>query len=391
MNKILPIVLIGIFILSGFGASALNEDIKDTNSKTIEYQAQSIDDKAFTHNVLVEYGTTTSCPHCPPVRGYLNTIYSSGDYDFFYITLNADKESLANARYWEIPGSTGSVPQVFFDGGYRTLIGNQGSTTPYISTINYCGNRGVANIALEVNVVWLGNAEMEVEVSVTNNGGSSYSGHLHAYVTEIESRWNDYSGNKYDFSMIGYAFNQNINVGAGNTWSDTVTWNGASHGYGNIVEDNIMIVASIFDSSSKYVDETAAATTTSGGDNNPPINPNIDGPKRGTTEISYEFTFVSNDPENDEVWYYIDWDDSTFEEWVGPYNSGEEVTISHKWYKDGRKYIRAKAKDELGAESIKSTMVINIPRTKHSYNSLLLRFLEHYINEFSLIGQLLGL
>jgi glutaredoxin len=390
MNKILPIVIIGIFILSGFGASALNEDIKDTNSKTIESQAQTIDEKAFTHNVLVEYGTTSSCPHCPAVRFYLDTIFSSGDYDFFYITLNGDKNPLANARYWEIPGSSGSVPQVFFDGGYKTLIGNYGSTTPYINYIEDSGDRSVADVDLEVSTVWLGSAKIEVTVNVTNNEGSSYSGHLHAYVTEMESRWYDNSFTKYDFSMIGYAFNQNINVGAGDTWSDTVTWNGASHGYGNIVEDNIMIVASVFDPTSKFVDETAASENP-GDINHPPEPPGIYGPSQGIPGKEYDFIFISYDPEESDVWFHINWGDGTIVDWIGPYESGEEVIFSHSWDEEGSKNIEAMAKDEEGIQSDINTKSINIPRTKHSYNSLLLRFLEHYFKAFPILEKLLGL
>ena len=392
MKKILPIAIIGIFVLSGFGASALNKDIKESGSDTIEYQLEISEESSYTHNVLIEFGTTSSCPNCPSVRGYLDTIYSSDDYDFYYVTLNADKEPLANARYWELPGAQ-YVPTAWFDGAYKYLIGNQGSTTPYITYINNCGARSVADIDLEVSIVWLGGSEMEVKISVTNNAGSSYSGHLHAYVTEIESRWYDYSVTKYDFSMIGYAFNKNINVGASNTWSETVTWNGGSHGYGNIVEDNIMIVASVFNPNSKYADETAAATTSSGDDNKPPDPPYIYGPTSGKAGIEYDFTFVTTDPEGSDVYYWIEWGDGTIEQddWIGPYSSGEEITLSHSWSKKGQKYIKAKAKDEQDKQSIVITRYIDIPRNRYSYDLLLLHFLERYLKAFPTLVQLLNI
>ena len=389
MKKIFPIVIIGIFILSGFGASALNNDIEETSSNNLEYQ-QSTKGQAYTHTVLAEFGTTSSCPHCPAVKNYLDTIYSSGDYDFYYITLNADKEPLANARYWEIPGASGSVPLVFFDGGFRNLVGNQGSTTPYISYINNCGGRSVADIDLEVSIVWLGSANIEVTVNLTNNAGSSYSGHLHAYVTEIESRWYDNNHQKYDYSMIGYAFNKNIDIGADSKWSETSTWNGATHGYGNIVKDNIMIIASVFNPSTKYTDETAGVKL-SGDLNDPPQAPGIYGPSKGEPGTEYDFIFLSYDPEEEDIWYHIDWGDGTFEDWIGPYTSGEEVIVSHTWDKNGWKSIEAMAKDEQGEESSKNSKSINIPRARHSYNSLLLRFLEQYFKVFPLLEQLLGL
>ena len=389
MKKILPIVIIAIFILSGFGASALNNDIKENNSNTIEYQQQPVKGRDFTHTVLLEFGTTSSCTYCPAVRGYLNEIYSSNDYDFYYVTLNGDKDPLANARYWEIPKSSGSVPQVFFDGGFQTLIGDYHSTSPYINYINNCGSRSVADIDLEVSVVWLGSATMEVTVNATNNETSSYSGHLHAYVTEIESRWYDHSYHKYDFSMIGYAFNKNINIDADSTWSETVTWNGGSHGYSDIKEDNIMIIASVFDSSSKYVDETAAIRL-SGDVNDPPESPGIYGPKQGIPEKEYDFIFISRDPEDSDIWFYIDWGDGSIEEWIGPYKSDEEVIVSHTWNSEGLKSIEAMAKDDQGEQSDISTKSIDIQKARYSNNQLLLRFLERYSKIFPILEKLLG-
>ena len=89
--------------------------------------------------------------------------------------------------------------------------------------------------------------------------------------------------------MIGYAFNENINVGAGNTWSDTAIWDGDSHPpYGNIQEDNIMVIVSIFNPSNKYLDETAAATPGGGSTNNPPEIPDIDGTTNGNAGTTVE-------------------------------------------------------------------------------------------------------
>ena len=339
----MSICIIGVLILGTFGAVALNSDVEKS-----ELKETSMGKMDFTHNVLAEYGTTSSCPHCPPVSGYLYDICNSGDYDFYFVTLNADHEPLANARYWEIPGASGYVPQVFFDGGYSTLIGNQGSKTPYINKIVNAGARSVADIDLDVVVDWLGDAEIEVTVDVTNNEGSSYNGHLHAYITEIVSRWYDNSGKKYHYSMIGYAFNKNINVGAGDTWSDTANWDGDNHGYGNIQEDNIMIIAAIFDPSTKFVDETAAAQPA---ENQPPDEPTITGPTEGDPGVEYNFTFETTDPEGDDVYYYIDWGDGDTEGWLGPYASDEEVTVPHTYSENGSYEIKAKAKDTNNAES----------------------------------------
>jgi len=79
-----------------------------------------------------------------------------------------------------------------------------------------------------------------------------------------------------------------------------------------------------------------------GNHQNPPI---ISGPTEGEPGVEYEFTFVTEDPEEDDIWLYIDWDDGTVEDWIGPYESGEEVVVSHKWDDDNKYEITAKSKD----------------------------------------------
>jgi hypothetical protein len=79
-----------------------------------------------------------------------------------------------------------------------------------------------------------------------------------------------------------------------------------------------------------------------GNEQEPPI---IDGPKYGLPDIEYDYTFTTNDPEGDDVWILIDWDDETEEDWRGPYKSGQTVTISHSWNTDGIYNLTAKSKD----------------------------------------------
>ncbi len=85
--------------------------------------------------------------------------------------------------------------------------------------------------------------------------------------------------------------------------------------------------------------------------NTPPEKPNIDGPNLGAVGIEYEYAFVSDDPDEDEVSYYIEWGDGDIVEWIGPNASGEEVKISHTWNSTGDYELRAKAKDVHDAES----------------------------------------
>ena len=73
--------------------------------------------------------------------------------------------------------------------------------------------------------------------------------------------------------------------------------------------------------------------------------PTIDGPVEGEPKIKYDFSFITIDPEGDDIWLYIDWEDGYPDEWIGPYESGEEVIVKHKWPIDGLYNITAKSKD----------------------------------------------
>ena len=76
-----------------------------------------------------------------------------------------------------------------------------------------------------------------------------------------------------------------------------------------------------------------------------PMSPEIHGPEHGVITKELEYSFVASDPDGDDVYYYIDWGDFNVEEWIGPYASGEEITINHTWDELGTYTIVAKAKD----------------------------------------------
>ena len=119
--------------------------------------------------------------------------------------------------------------------------------------------------------------------------------------------------------------------------------------------------------------------------NHPPSAPDIEGPtvkpvsrplpKQGEP-INY--TFKSTDPDGDNVSYYIEWGDGTYEDWFGPFESGEEVIRNHTWIEQGTYDIRAKAKDIWGAESDWGTLDVIMPKNQQSGNMLYVWWLERF-------------
>ena len=88
--------------------------------------------------------------------------------------------------------------------------------------------------------------------------------------------------------------------------------------------------------------------------NEPPTSPNKpSGETNGRAGVNYEYcTSGGNDPEGKSVKYGFDWnDDNSVDDWTGLVNSGQEACMSHKFSNAGTYHIKAKTKDETGAES----------------------------------------
>jgi rhodanese-related sulfurtransferase len=118
---------------------------------------------------------------------------------------------------------------------------------------------------------------------------------------------------------------------------------------------------------------------------NPPI---IKGEIEGAYDEEYEYTFSSFDPEDVNIYLYIEWGDGDIEEYIGPYQSGEEVILKHTYTEEGNYMIRAKAKDIYDIESDWSTLTVTMPKTLVITRPLL-KFLEQYSYLFPLFRQLL--
>lgn len=85
----------------------------------------------------------------------------------------------------------------------------------------------------------------------------------------------------------------------------------------------------------------------------PTAKPSITNLTNGLYWVGVEYTFFVTfvDPDGDNVYYYIDWGDGTYMEWLGPYNSGETISFTHYWNETGNYEIKMKAKDLYGNES----------------------------------------
>lgn len=121
----------------------------------------------------------------------------------------------------------------------------------------------------------------------------------------------------------------------------------------------------------------------------PPTTPFISGSKEGIPGNNYTYILTSEDPDgDDEIYYYIDWDDGTNSDWLGPYTEGEEIAVNHTWTSKGTYIVKAKAKDPSGSESQWRKLTVTMPRNR-PITSPFLNFLHHYSNLFPLLRLLL--
>ena len=97
--------------------------------------------------------------------------------------------------------------------------------------------------------------------------------------------------------------------------------------------------------------------------NDPPETPTIEGPPKGKAGTEYSYSFCSTDPDGDDIYYCIDWDDGTGEICIGPFPSGTCLVEKHTWASDGTYTIKCKAQDVNQAESEYGTLTVQMPHT----------------------------
>jgi len=113
-------------------------------------------------------------------------------------------------------------------------------------------------------------------------------------------------------------------------------------------------------------------------DLNAPSEPEINGPTNRKPKTSYEYSFKSTSPLGNNIYYYVDWGDDMNTGWIGPYSSGEKVTLSHSWRENGAFTIRAKVKDTDNLWGPWGILDVTMPRNKATNNILLWRLVERF-------------
>jgi glutaredoxin len=405
MKKVVPLLLVGVLVLSGLGASVVS--LQPSHESVLIDVDTEHSPLRGTHTAFGEYGTATWCGYCKYAHGALKELYAEGQLDFNYVTLVCDKNSVAY-NYAKTHFNLYGYPTVWWDGGYKVNVGAgsvASAKSTYTSSITQCVARAVKDVDITLEVTWLDGTEMQVSCQVKNNEATAYAGTIRVYITEKESsmNWKDTSGALYTHAFLAFAFNQAISIPAGGTWSNSMNWVGSANGFPTVTKQNTMVIAAVendewhqgysyppstnpFDA--YYVDECVTVDFTA---DSPPNTPLITGPATGKIKVALAYNVTTTDPDGDDVSYFIDWGDGSTSGWLGPYSSGDVITQSHTWSKKRDYTIKAKARDIYGNESNWGELTVTIPYSYTlPFTQLWIRVFERFPNVFLLLRHLMG-
>jgi hypothetical protein len=124
--------------------------------------------------------------------------------------------------------------------------------------------------------------------------------------------------------------------------------------------------------------------------NYPPTKPDIYGSPRGPPGIELCWLFISEDPEDHQIKYKIDWGDGNSHE--TDYNpSDEPVEACHIYESEGDYTIKIIPEDEKGLEGQENSFTIKIQRSRAAFYKIIQRFLERIQNVFPILRNLIDL
>ncbi|MFH1013742.1 MAG: hypothetical protein V1769_04455 [Thermoplasmatota archaeon] len=148
-----------------------------------------------------------------------------------------------------------------------------------------------------------------------------------------------YGNYNKDYYERGYAYGYNIGL---NTWE-------------NLSDPSI------------FPDFDFCFKTYSYGDNNPPEILDVHGPLQGKPKVSCEYNVTVSDDEHNQIFLFVDWDDGTTTNWIGPYNSSKPLSVNHTWMKKGSYTLSVRAKDDLGNMGDWYSIEVSMPRTMNPF------------------------
>ena len=275
-----------------------------------------------------------------------------------------------------------TIKFVTFSGEEQGLLGS----SVYAQEASLNGD----NIVAVLNADMIGFAISEFDGSNIKIYYDDFSTWITDFMEVVAVQYNDYM--KVDIIPSGYTWGSDHNSFWDNGYcaifAHEYHFNSYYHSPDDVIENMNL---TYLEKTSRLLLASLAELAQMGANNSEPTPPLISGSTVGKPEISYNYSFTAVDNDNDRIYYYVDWDDGQFTDWVGPYDSGEAVTLEHSWVEKGTYEIKAKAKDTHNKESDWGTLKINIPREKAIFKNIYLENILKISNRFINLNKLFTL
>ena len=328
MKRLLPILVIGILILGGFGASALSiSKIKEKSTLLFDDvldQSQTV----MTENTAIPVGNI-------PIPD--NPIYVQVAQSFI-----PTKEILTRLELFIGKNSTAIYP---LSVSIREELTEDDLTVIDIDP----------SLVPTEDYDWV---EIDFDDITVLPGSTYYIVALTENVTDNYYAWGaNNDSESYPYGCTWYSLNEGANWTNESASSSYPSTNDAFSNQG---------AQPIFEGDLTW----DMCFKTYGQDNSAPETPVITGETNGKTGRTYTYCIeTAVDPDGDEIYVYWDWGDGTNSGWLGPYASGEQICTDHSWSEDGTYTVKAKLRDEYGAESDWGTLSVTMPVNQQISNS----------------------
>ncbi len=305
IKKIITLMILGLLCFSSISTA-----ISFTNLQ-IKPFIKINPNQNYTHTVFSGVASAQTCGPCNNWSKNIYNVYASGNYDFKYVTMIIFDENGQVLNYealnWSNNYNIINYPVSIFDGDYKRIEGDNIEQLPGV--LNTCGNRSVSNITANIICTWLENATINVNITIQNNEGIQYNGHIEAFISEFISRYKTSEGIPFHFGFLDFAFHKNISINTSEIYSDYIVWNGSEHydehgnNFSDIKENNIEVILAVYNISNGYVDETVFFSFP----NNPPNSPTDPYPANGQTgiDLNVDLTWNCSDPDEDNLTYDV--------------------------------------------------------------------------------------
>lgn len=225
---------------------------------TITVKEENNGNNEYIRKVFIEESTATICKYCVNVAEVLHKLYNPDDPEFYYISLVDDENKLAE-DYLINHYNRRDNPTVFIDGGFEVIYGFiENFENVLKQKIQNSLLRDVPELTLEITAEWNeSRKELTSRVNIENKDPSTYTGELKVFISEIKStRWKDYNGDAFHYAFLEYILEQNIELNSEETQKITSVWNASESKYSDVIPENLMVYAVLFNSEStkKYSD-----------------------------------------------------------------------------------------------------------------------------------------